>query len=663
MAKISIIIPVYNTEKYLGKCLDSVINQTYKDIEIICVNDGSVDGSEEILNEYAKNDSRIKILSQKNQGLSAARNNGIKNATGEYIGFVDSDDYIEPETYELAIKYMEQYDVDIVNYGMNIVPDKGEDENPRVLGGKKYHRLKHSGLINDKKVLVSAMPVTVANKLYRKTIIDDYNIKCPLGLVNEDIAFHYKYMLHIKSAYVIDRYLYNYVIHKGSICDNIAKDKSNNRAITRLKIFKDIYDYYKNYEIDAYGEKLLSNALSTQLSFAHEYFYMNGHSGNEIIKDFLKDIQLKNKTIEYIKEGKFNKVSTLCPKISIIIPVYNTVKYISKCLDSLLAQTFSDFEIICVNDESTDNSLEVLNEYAKKDFRIRIITQKKKTKGPGAARNRGIKESCGKFICFVDSDDWVDDTYLEHAYEKITKDNADLCIFGMKYYDNITGEYTINNYSSVAYYKDRPKDVCNYMDIKNKIFNKWEPVIKLYKKSYIVKNKIKFLEGYLFEDVPFHVMAIVSAKKITFLDECPYNYRTGRPNSIMTTTTGENNKVSDIFKILLEIRKFLKSKKIYWKLEQEYLICAIQQVKFTINRQKSSKQKARLKFLSKFFFHKIKIKRKFKKYPNLKVEYNKYFSSDNSLEKIFSVKNNKTHKVFNLLGVKIKIKRKILNKS
>ena len=100
MAKVSIIIPVYNVESYLRRCLDSVVNQTLKDIEIILVNDGSTDGSLAICEEYAKNDDRIKIITRKNGGLSAARNTGLDNATSEYIGFIDSDDWVDTNFFE-----------------------------------------------------------------------------------------------------------------------------------------------------------------------------------------------------------------------------------------------------------------------------------------------------------------------------------------------------------------------------------------------------------------------------------------------------------------------------------------------------------------------------------------------------------------------------------
>ena len=114
MLKISVIIPVYNVEKYLARCLDSLLAQTFTDFEAICVNDGSPDGSANILSEYAKKDSRIKVITQENQGLSGARNSGLKVATGDYIYFLDSDDCIHPQTLEIAYHFITEHNADMV---------------------------------------------------------------------------------------------------------------------------------------------------------------------------------------------------------------------------------------------------------------------------------------------------------------------------------------------------------------------------------------------------------------------------------------------------------------------------------------------------------------------------------------------------------------------
>ena len=114
MVKISIIVPVYNTEPYLEQCLDSIINQTLEDIEIICVNDGSTDNSLSILEEYASKDNRIRIINQENKGQGFARNNGLKNVNGEYVLFVDSDDWIELNTCEALYKKVNELDLDML---------------------------------------------------------------------------------------------------------------------------------------------------------------------------------------------------------------------------------------------------------------------------------------------------------------------------------------------------------------------------------------------------------------------------------------------------------------------------------------------------------------------------------------------------------------------
>ena len=106
MVTLSVIVPVYNTEKYLRECLDSIINQTFRDIEIICVNDGSTDKSLEILKEYALKDNRIKVITQGNKGQSVARNIGLNNASGKYITFIDSDDYLDFNTYKIVLSFV-----------------------------------------------------------------------------------------------------------------------------------------------------------------------------------------------------------------------------------------------------------------------------------------------------------------------------------------------------------------------------------------------------------------------------------------------------------------------------------------------------------------------------------------------------------------------------
>ena len=118
MPKISVIVPVYNTEKYIGRCIESILNQSYKELEVIVINDGSSDGSAEIIRKYAENDSRIIFIDNKNYGVSESRNIGIRNAKGEYIQFVDSDDFIDENMLKDTLKLLEEHNVDMVITGL-----------------------------------------------------------------------------------------------------------------------------------------------------------------------------------------------------------------------------------------------------------------------------------------------------------------------------------------------------------------------------------------------------------------------------------------------------------------------------------------------------------------------------------------------------------------
>ncbi len=203
-------------------------------------------------------------------------------------------------------------------------------------------------------------------------------------------------------------------------------------------------------------------------------------------------------------------------KISVIIPVYNVEKYLARCLDSLINQTFEDIEIICINDGSTDSSLSILKEYESKDKRIIVINQENQKLG--AARNRGVEKSSGEFITFVDSDDWVDGDYLEKLYNALIKYNADVsmsCILkerasGSKY-------YFLNNKKEKLV-----KDAANIIN-ELIILNKWYVVWgKLYRRSII--EDLCFIEHAYYEDIRYLVQASVNVKSVVKVPNVAYHY-------------------------------------------------------------------------------------------------------------------------------------------
>lgn len=214
---ISVIIPVYNVEKYLHRCLDSVIAQTYQNLEIICVDDGSIDESGRICNQYAVRDARIKVIHQENQGLSAARNRGLDAADGEYIAFVDSDDYILEGMYKKMLDKLLDYSVDLCvcqwqyefSDGRQVVKKKNID--PTIYGCKtslEFARFLYRGNYEN------GVVVAAWNKLYRRALLDKIRFE---GRIHEDEVFCGRIMAKNISVYVMEEQFYVYAQNGDSL--------------------------------------------------------------------------------------------------------------------------------------------------------------------------------------------------------------------------------------------------------------------------------------------------------------------------------------------------------------------------------------------------------------------------------------------------------------
>lgn len=226
--KISIIVPVYNVEQYLLKCLNSLKFQTYSNLEIICVNDGSTDNSLEILNEFAKTEPRMKIYSQKNGGLSVARNSGLSIATGEYISFIDSDDWVYLTLYQTFVDFLQDgkspdiwmFNASAYVKGSNdVVTRKFFDATDWV--NHTSDDVEHT--FNDCKSPF-LRNVSVANKLYKKQFLDDLNLRFEVGLRYEDQVFSSIAFLRAKSIMFTEDIFYRYRNnHKSSIMLDVSE--------------------------------------------------------------------------------------------------------------------------------------------------------------------------------------------------------------------------------------------------------------------------------------------------------------------------------------------------------------------------------------------------------------------------------------------------------
>ena len=253
MAKVSVIVPIYNVEKYLPKCLDSLINQTLDDIEIILVNDGSTDNSGNIAKEYkAKYNDKFIYLEKENGGLSDARNFGIPYAKGEYIAFLDSDDYIEEDAYEKMYEKVKKEDADYIECDFI-----WEYPNKQIID-KRIEYI-------DKKDMVAKVRVVAWNKLIKRELIIKNNITFPKGLRYEDIEFTYKLIPFLQKVSYIDKPFVHYVQRNNSIA-NVQNEKTADIFIILDNVEKyykekNLYDEYKEQIEYNYARYLLCSSL------------------------------------------------------------------------------------------------------------------------------------------------------------------------------------------------------------------------------------------------------------------------------------------------------------------------------------------------------------------------------------------------------------------
>lgn len=271
-------------------------------------------------------------------------------------------------------------------------------------------------------------------------------------------------------------------------------------------------------------------------------------------------------------------------KISIVLPVYNVANYLRKCLDSLVNQTFKDFEVICVNDGSTDMSLSILEGYSLTDSRFKIINQE--NQGLSGARNTGIQHVRGDYILFVDSDDWIEETALEQLYEHVEGFNSDITMFKFKYYYEDSSEFDEGPFTNLEVIDPSflKGNFC-YMDVLDIIFKiSHAAANKLYKTSFLKDLDAQFMYGSYYEDLEFFYKVFLKAKKVSVLPEYLYFYRI-RDKSI--STSGDEGSFG-MFNVLETTKGYLADADIYSQVKNEWLMFIIVNLKYVYLRLKDN---------------------------------------------------------------------------
>ncbi len=430
---VSVLIPVYNAEKTINRCLDSILCQTCQDIELIIVNDGSTDNTLSICLKYAEKDKRVIIYNQPNQGVSAARNKGLRNASGDFILYVDADDWIEPNMIQRMVGLIE--DADIVFCGNDHSETPGQVE---CIDDAKieYWNQQQQMLEFMKHKRMTGM---LWNKLIRRNITEDswFNEKTGYG---EDAEFLWKILKKSHKMVVMNEILYHHVLDDTSISHLSFSDKK----YSAIPMWESITE-----EVERDYPELLSLAKERLMCATVYSGYEMKKAGykNEVQKRHIQEIVKKNWK-EFIKSdtvsSKMKIYATVIGfgvgKVSVIIPIYNTEKYLVKCLESIRTQTYSDIEVIMVDDGSADGSKNVANSYAERDNRFRLFSQE--NAGVSSARNRGLDVAEGEYILFADSDDWLEPQMIEKLVYNMIEYSTDVSCCQYDRSTCFTGETT-----------------------------------------------------------------------------------------------------------------------------------------------------------------------------------------------------------------------------
>ena len=320
--KISIIIPIYNVEKYLKRCLDSVVNQTYKYIEIILVNDGSPDNCGKICDEYAKIDSRIKVIHKENGGLSSARNAALAIVSGEYIMFVDSDDWISENSLEQLNEYINM-DYDIINFKFSFVEEK--TENIIEFNGRTENSYECDLLSYIDKLFSGELDFFIWNKLYKRDLFD--GVRFPEGRNYEDLATIYKLYFKAKSIIVTDYTLYYYWLGNSN---SITSNSTVKNMTDYLVSAKEIYKVNKNYlqinkrdfsNVDTWYKMMIIQLLIN--------YTKSTYKDDDLKREILSELRSSKARISAVyKQGKIIKYALY--KSRLLIPIIKLKKSLVK---------------------------------------------------------------------------------------------------------------------------------------------------------------------------------------------------------------------------------------------------------------------------------------------------------------------------------------------
>lgn len=471
--KISVIVAVYNTEEYLDRCLESLLNQTYKNMELVIVEDCSTDSSRKLLKKYKENENIKIFYNKENRGLSYSRNYGLKKSTGDFIGYIDSDDYVEPDYYEKLMRSIKDNKSDIAICDIKLVDEQTN----------KIQRCKcYTNDFDVCSVVNNGFAASACNKLFKRKNIEKYPFA--EGKVNEDIAVVIPTVIQAKKISYADT-CYFYVQRGGSIQNSRFSNKRFDifdgvkTTLERIKNEKD-YEFYKNAIVYNQLILLLMFAIPKERNFIKRYKFLKKF--NELSKDckitkntnyleylenskkinqiYYKNLVILNekkmilldnvwisfyKTLRFLKHKKNRKLIPKIDiqsiekaakkqkklteesiKISVVVPNYNYSNYLYQRVYSILNQNYKIHELIILDDASKDNSLFYIEQIEQKisEFvNVKVVVNDINSGNAFSQWQKGMNLASGDYVWVAEADDYAKENFLNEVVSPLKKNN------------------------------------------------------------------------------------------------------------------------------------------------------------------------------------------------------------------------------------------------
>jgi glycosyltransferase involved in cell wall biosynthesis len=659
---VSVIVPAYNDERYVVTCMRSLLAQTLEDIEIICVNDGSTDGTSQVLHGFAERDPRIRVIDKENGGYGSAINRGLDEARGRYIGILESDDFANPDTFETLAAYAKAFNLDVARANFNWYwSDRLRKDVPLLeFGERKCDRVIDPRL-SENRFCFFAQPA-LWSAIYRAGFIRENRLRLleTPGIAFQDTSFNFKIwacarrVMFAHQPFVHHRrdnekYLemrpddrpgkeYDICREYHEIDRWLSEDRPDLRKALapvknklmcgaylwilriideprRLEFAKQIGRELKAaIDADEVDPSLFSPdeyALLVKSTTDPQGFVDSAIHGDDAGQGseseertnrptaFAKDregdqsgaggsarlvddkgtplcpvsniVDRADAELIVVREPRLVDRAPSSPEVSVVMPVYNSADVLGDTLDSVLSQSLENFELICVDDGSTDGTGDILRSYAKKDARIRVISQA--NAGPGAARNAGMAQARAPFLMFLDSDDIYDYRLLRLLHDRLEQTGADIAV--CRSCEFTTGDiasrqthWTLKANLLPASDAEpfSPQELGDGLFI---AFLGW-PWDRMFRTEFVRETGVEFPSLANSEDGPFVYETLALASKIATVRKVLVRHRVGRQGSVSNARLAAPE---EFYRAIVMVKDFVRTRtpKLYASTERGLL--------------------------------------------------------------------------------------------